>query len=276
MTAHSSNLVEILCFVLISMTIADGNRVTSTSDSGVCFYGKTAERVLSILATGNHRTLFPPAQNHPKDCSDLKHKHKKSGVYKIYPDNIKPFNVYCDMKTDGGSWMVIQRRYNGKVDFFRGWKEYEDGFGSIDKEFWLGLSKISKLTLQDDYEIRFDLEDFKGNKAYATYSIFSVADASTNYKLHLSGYSGTAGDSMAYHNGKAFSTKDRDNDTHNSKNCAADYKGAWWYKSCHHVNINGLYVGNKVDDKGMRWYTFKGSQSMKTTSMMMRRTSNNN
>ena len=50
--------------------------------------------------------FFFLVQNHPKDCSDLKHKHKKSGVYKIYPDNIKPFNVYCDMKTDGGSWMV--------------------------------------------------------------------------------------------------------------------------------------------------------------------------
>jgi hypothetical protein len=39
--------------------------------------------------------------------------------------------------------------------------------------------------LQDDYEIRFDLEDFKGNKAYAKYSIFSVADAST--KISWSG-----------------------------------------------------------------------------------------
>lgn len=30
--------------------------------SGVCFYGKTAERVLSILAAGNHRSLFPPGK----------------------------------------------------------------------------------------------------------------------------------------------------------------------------------------------------------------------
>jgi hypothetical protein len=81
---------------------------------------------------------------------------------------------------------------------------------------------------------------------------------------------------MANHNGKAFTTKDRDNDTQKGDNCATYHKGAWWYYGCHHVNINGLYVGNKVDDTGMRWKTFKGSQSMKTTSMMMRRTSNNN
>ena len=81
---------------------------------------------------------------------------------------------------------------------------------------------------------------------------------------------------MAYHNGNAFSTKDRDNDTNKSTNCAANYKGGWWYESCHEVNINGQYLGNKVDNHGMRWHTFKGSQSMKTTSMMMRRTANNN
>ena len=86
----------------------------------------------------------------------------------------------------------------------------------------------------------------------------------------------STGDSMARHNGKAFSTKDRDNDTHTTEHCAAVYKGAWWYHGCHTVNINGLYLGNKVDDKGMSWNAFKGGQSMKTTSMMMRRISNNN
>lgn len=30
--------------------------------SGVCFYGKTAERVLSIIATGDHSALFPPSK----------------------------------------------------------------------------------------------------------------------------------------------------------------------------------------------------------------------
>ena len=48
------------------------------------------------------------------------------------------------------------------------------------------------------------------------------------YRLHIGGYSGTAGDSMANHNGMKFSTQDRDNDKY-SKNCAQSYKGAWWF-----------------------------------------------
>ena len=37
------------------------------------------------------------------------------------------------------------------------------------------------------------MEGFKGNKTYPKYNTFYVADASTNYTLHLSGYSGKAG-----------------------------------------------------------------------------------
>lgn len=33
---------------------------------------------------------------------------------------------------------VFQRRQDGKVDFYRDWKDYEDGFGNPKKEFWLG------------------------------------------------------------------------------------------------------------------------------------------
>ena len=38
-----------------------------------------------------------------------------------------------------------------------------------------------------------DLEDFDGNIAYAYYSTFSIGDNTTNYKLNVGGYSGTAG-----------------------------------------------------------------------------------
>lgn len=33
---------------------------------------------------------------------------------------------------------VIQKRTNGYVGFYRDWKAYKDGFGDLQKDFWLG------------------------------------------------------------------------------------------------------------------------------------------
>lgn len=33
--------------------------------------------------------------------------------------------VFCDMKTRGGGWTVLQRRWNGSLDFHRGWRDYK-------------------------------------------------------------------------------------------------------------------------------------------------------
>ena len=53
------------------------------------------------------------------------------------------------------------------------------------------------------------MEKGKG-KAWAYYSHFMVGDFASRYKLTVSGYSGysTAGDSLTYHSGSKFSTKD--------------------------------------------------------------------
>ncbi|CAC5381226.1 Fibrinogen-like protein A,Ryncolin-4,Angiopoietin-related protein 7,Ficolin-3,Ficolin-1-B,Techylectin-5A,Ficolin-2,Ryncolin-1,Tenascin-R,Fibrinogen-like protein 1,Angiopoietin-1,Tenascin-X,Tenascin-N,Ryncolin-3,Tenascin, Ryncolin-2,Angiopoietin-related protein 6,Techylectin-5B,Angiopoietin-2,Microfibril-associated glycoprotein 4,Ficolin-1-A,Ficolin-1,Angiopoietin-4 [Mytilus coruscus] len=203
-----------------------------------------------------------------RDCSDLDRKHLRSGVYKIFPEGRAGFNVYCDMETDGEDG-----RQDGKVNFYRGWTEYVKGFGDIKTEFWLGNDKLNDLTSQGNYELRVDLVDFNGDKAYAKYSTFNIGDQSTNYRLTVNGYSGTAGNALSYHNKWAFSTKDKDNDGNNRKNCAEEFKGAWWYHDCHYSysNLNGLYLGNKKDLKGVRWYFWKIDQSMKTTSMMIRR-----
>ena len=136
-----------------------------------------------------------------------------------------------------------------------------------------GLDLEFILRVTNDSEIHIDLEDWSGNKRYARYSSFEVRGASTNYRLEVSGYSGNAGNSLAHHNNRPFSTYDRDNDAH-SVNCAATFKGAWWYGSCHDSNLNGEYLrGHSSYAKGVVWQTFKGDYySLKFTEMKVRAT----
>ena len=154
------------------------------------------------------------------------------------------------METVGGGWTVFQRRQNGSLDFYRGWVDYEMGFGELDNEFWLGLSKIHRLT-KIDSSLHVDLEDFNQNTRHAHYDTFSVGDVSTEYVLTVGGYSGTAGDSLEDLYGMKFSTKDNDNDV-SSNHCAQSYQGAWWFGECHRSHLNGQYP------HGVQWPHWPG------------------
>ncbi|XP_069868387.1 tenascin isoform X2 [Dipodomys merriami] len=196
----------------------------------------------------------------PRDCSQaMLNGDTTSGLYTIYLNGNKSqaLEVYCDMTSDGGGWIVFLRRKNGREDFYRNWKAYAAGFGDRREEFWLGLDNLSKITAQGQYELRVDLQDH-GDTAYAVYDRFSVGDAKTRYKLKVEGYSGTAGDSMAYHNGRSFSTFDKDTDSAIT-NCALSYKGAFWYKNCHRVNLMGRY-GDNNHSQGVNWFHWKGHE----------------
>ena len=206
------------------------------------------------------------------DCSDLlKSGHSQSGEYFVNPDGKGYFTVYCDMRTDGGGWTVFQRRKDGSVDFYRGWSDYKAGFGQLTGEFWLGNDKIHRLTASRCSSLRVELEDWYGNIVYAKYGNFSVGDEQTQYRLQVGSYSGTASDSLIYHNNMHFTTKDRDNDRHPS-NCAIRDTGAWWYKECQYSNLNGRYLDNKTKNRqGLRWYYFRfDSRSFKFAEMKLR------
>nr|XP_048678720.1 tenascin isoform X2 [Caretta caretta] len=200
--------------------------------------------------------LYP----YPKDCSQvLLNGESTSGLYTVYMNGNKSqsVEVYCDMTSDGGGWIVFLRRHNGKEDFYRNWRTYTAGFGDPKDEFWIGLETLHKITSQGQYELRVDLRD-KGETAYALYDRFSVGDSKTRYRLKVDGYSGTAGDSMTYHNGRSFSTFDKDNDAAIT-NCALSYKGAFWYKNCHRVNLMGRY-GDNSHSQGVNWFHWKGHE----------------
>ena len=124
-----------------------------------------------------------------------------SGVYLV---GGKP--TFCDMETDNGGWMVIQRRSNANKNFYRKWKAYSIGFGDVSHDFWY----------------------------------FKIGSSEEKYLLSVHGHSGSASDSLRYHNNMKFSTYDNDNDRFIG-NCARSDRGAWWYNNCYDSNLNGHY-----------------------------------
>ena len=128
-----------------------------------------------------------------KSCADLYNAGKtSSGVYTIDPDGLGAFDVFCDQTADGGGWTVFQKRLDGSVDFYRGWADYQNGFGDLNGEFWLGLDKIHRLTNGDTFKLRVDLEDWEGETRFAEYDMFAISDEASKYRLSLGSYSGTS------------------------------------------------------------------------------------
>ena len=61
------------------------------------------------------------------------------------------------------------------------------------------------------------MEDWSGRKVFAEYASFRLEPESEYYKLRLGRYHGNAGDSFTWHNGKQFTTLDRDHDVYTGR-----------------------------------------------------------
>uniref|UniRef100_A0A1Q3FNP0 Putative ficolin-3 n=2 Tax=Culex tarsalis TaxID=7177 RepID=A0A1Q3FNP0_CULTA len=165
-----------------------------------------------------------------------------------------PVPVLCGVTLFQGSWLVIQQRVDGAVDFNRNWTEYRTGFGPMAGfgEFWLGLELISQITAGGGYELLVELKSETGEYGWARYGRFAVDGEASKYQLgELGEYSGTMGDSLANSGGMKFTTVDSDNDNW-SRNCAQHYMGGWWYNSCVFNNLNGLFTP-KPNEYGIHW-----------------------
>ncbi|XP_053692595.1 fibrinogen-like protein A [Sabethes cyaneus] len=219
----------------------------------------------------------------PETCVEVPN--CRSGQYRIQPrpEVTDDFEVYCDHKYEDGGWTVIQNRYDGSVDFYRGWDQYESGFGDLQGEFWLGLRKIRELTYAKPHKLHIVMERYDGNSFVAKYSRFLIGGAKGKYLLKcLGNFSGNASDSLRRAYNKKFLTFDSDEDYDNysaeTNNCVANRKGAWWYDGCYASNLNGLYFKQIARQNGftlMSW-GIDFINFLKSSRMMIKATSEMN
>ncbi|XP_022096327.1 ficolin-3-like [Acanthaster planci] len=232
----------------------------------------------SVYFDANENTpsfSLPP----PTSCTKwMELGYDNSGVYAIYPEglNSNGIQVYCDMETDGGGWIVFQRRQDGSVDFYRNSSEYNSGFGNLSGEFWLGNDNLISLTSHGSWVLRVDLEDWENNTAWARYEHFLIPPHSGS-RLETRDFnsSSTAFDALTFNKYWAFTTKDNDHDSETDYNCAVVTEGAWWFDECEYVDtakLNGryYYVQPSSTQHGIRWYGWHYDVSLKGCSMKIR------
>ena len=197
------------------------------------------------------KALCTPDIMTPKSCCDLADlplSKAPSAVYQITANCScgSPFtaavDVYCDMDTTDGGWMVIQRnKRDGKRTFYKTWKKFEEGFGDLNGDkMWYGLKPLSCFTETGQWELWIDFQFENKTWSHLHYQQFKVGSTSAEYPLTIGGFTGiTPDDPFATQslNGWRFSTFDNDNDQYHGGNCGAIY-GGWWHRYCTYFNAN--------------------------------------
>lgn len=255
-------------FIGMELDVAEVNNVlTKRGTLSEVSTGETQKEIPVQSAAKTHSCAMTNPDTTFQDCQEVYEKgYKISGIYHITPlYSSCSIPVWCDMDTPPGGWLVIQKRFNGKVDFNWFWKEYREGFGNIASEYWIGLDNMFLLTNQGHYELRIDLWDFEDNKVYASYESFKIDGERDQYRLEVRGFKGSARDSLLHHNNMKFSTVDSDNDKYPNYSCAREWQCGWWFNACYYTILNGKYSNiSNPSDRTIAWNEWKPKQLAKT------------
>ena len=183
----------------------------------------------------------------PKSCCDLADLPLDKAPSAVYQTSCgSPFtaavDVFCDMDTTDGGWMVVQRnKRDGEKTFYKSWKDFEEGFGDLNGDkMWYGLKSLNCFTKTGQRELWIDFQFENKTWSHLHYTQFKVGSTNAEYPLTIGGFTGiTPDDPFMTHyapNGLRFSTFDNDNDY--STGYCVRIHGGWWHRNCSHFNAN--------------------------------------
>uniref|UniRef100_A0A182MDI7 Fibrinogen C-terminal domain-containing protein n=1 Tax=Anopheles culicifacies TaxID=139723 RepID=A0A182MDI7_9DIPT len=119
------------------------------------------------------------------DCGEASG--KESGIFPLRICTEPTFNVYCNQSFEGGGWMVIYNRIDGRNGIFnQTWESYKHGFGEPNGEHFIGLDRLHAITYGSSYEIAF-LLTVDGEEQFGIYDHFEVDNEWENYPIRRIG-----------------------------------------------------------------------------------------
>ncbi|XP_050741933.1 angiopoietin-related protein 7-like [Drosophila biarmipes] len=231
----------------------------------------TMQHIDKILKLEDKPTTCEMSNRQNNNETILLNHSKEHHITYVKGTGIAPFTaVFEDIPFAGSGWMVIQRRFDGKVDFNVTDKtRYENGFGDINGDFWIGIETIHQLTTSHRQELYVQLVDFDDVTAYARYDNFCVGDKESNYKLKsLGNYSGNAGDALRAHEKQIFQML-----WYTDKSLYF-----WWSADKHQCDLNGQFSTTKQVLEGVvadgiwwgNWYLGNKRFTLKSCKMLIR------
>ncbi|XP_005107517.2 ficolin-1-like [Aplysia californica] len=219
-------------------TDAQGNPLFFNSSATVTVQEPSRELLVEKIQALDTRLEQQILRNHgnfPRltSCDDLSIKNGSAVVTLDPLDNLGKVDVVCEFNEEGKSWTVLQNRFDGSVDFYRSFQDYENGFGNMTGEFWMGLQTLRRLVQTGYFDLEIDMVSNAGEHYNRTYSNFTIGPG-PGYALSVSGYD-DKNRGLSYNSGRDFTAYD------NNTGCARDYHGGFWYSGCTQVNLNGRW-----------------------------------